>query len=99
MPSLNIWTLAQPLIEQWMLENRGPEARLRDAAQDLAQVAERLPALVRNLDRASEDLAEGGLRLHPESAKALAGQNRSAAWHLRALWAALAILLLLVLLD
>ncbi len=99
MPELNIWTLAQPLIEQWMIENRGPEARLRDTAQDLVQIAERLPALVRNLDRAAEDLAEGGLRLHPESAKALAGSNRNAAWHLRALWAALAILLLLVLLD
>ena len=29
-PTLNIWTLAQPLIEQWMRENRGPEARLRE---------------------------------------------------------------------
>ena len=23
-PRLNIWTLAQPLIEEWMVENRGP---------------------------------------------------------------------------
>ena len=27
-PDLNIWTLAQPLVEEWMRENRGPEARL-----------------------------------------------------------------------
>ena len=28
-PSVNIWTLARPIVEQWMRENRGPEAQLR----------------------------------------------------------------------
>ena len=97
-PELNIWTLAQPMIEDWMIQNRGPEARLRDATHDLVQIAERLPTLVKNLDRASEDLAEGGLRLHPESAKALAAGRGNAAWHIRALWAAVVLLLILVLL-
>ncbi len=99
MPELNIWTLAQPLIEQWVIENRGPEARLRDTTQGLLQVAERLPALIKNLDSVSEDLAEGGLRLHPDSAKALEGRSRVTAWHIGALWAAIATLLLVLLLD
>ncbi len=99
MPELNIWTLAQPLIEQWVIENRGPEARLRDTTQGLLQVAERLPALIKNLDSVSEDLAEGGLRLHPESAKALEGRSSITAWHIGGLWAAVAALLLVMLLD
>ncbi len=94
-PSLNIWTLAQPLIEDWMRENRGPEARLRDAAQEVAQSLERLPALVRNLDMAAAELAEGGLRLHPETARAMASNSGAQTWQLRCLWLAVAALALL----
>ena len=28
-PEVNIWALARPLIEEWMRDNRGPEARVR----------------------------------------------------------------------
>jgi ubiquinone biosynthesis protein len=59
-PNLNIWTLAQPLIEEWMRENRGPEARLRNVANDLWHAAERLPALLSNMDKVAARLAEGG---------------------------------------
>jgi ubiquinone biosynthesis protein len=90
-PEMNIWTLAEPLIEAWMLENRGPEARLRGAIQDLAGTFERLPRLVADVERAASDLSEGGLRLHPESLEALhsQGAQRSARW---AFWVALAAL-------
>ena len=33
-PEVNIWTLARPLIEEWMRDNRGPEARLRQRLRD-----------------------------------------------------------------
>ncbi len=99
MPELNIWTLARPMIEEWMVENRGPEARLRETARDVSHIVERLPSVMRNIDRAAEDLAGGGIRLHPEATKALTGQGRGTAWHLRAIWAAIAILLALWLLG
>src|SRR3546814_14317447 len=35
-PTTNMWMLAQPLMEEWMRENRGPEARLRAPAADTA---------------------------------------------------------------
>lgn len=57
-PDLNIWTLAQPLIEQWMRENRGPEARLAEAVGDGAALLRRLPRLLAALERAAERLAE-----------------------------------------
>jgi ubiquinone biosynthesis protein len=95
-PELNIWTLAEPLIEAWMLENRGPEAMMRGAMQDLTGTFERLPRLVANVERAASDLSGGGLRLHPDSLETLAGQGaqRSARW---ALWIALAALAIVAL--
>jgi ubiquinone biosynthesis protein len=66
-PELNIWTLAQPLIETWMRENRGPEARLRNAAAELLQSAERLPALLANIDKVMGRWAEGGIWLSPDA--------------------------------
>ena len=49
-PSVNMWALARPLIEEWVRENRGPEARLVDFAGDVAAGLERLPALLRDLE-------------------------------------------------
>jgi ubiquinone biosynthesis protein len=66
-PALNIWTLAQPLIDAWMRENRGPEARLREGVEDVLHGLRQLPALADNLEKATEELAAGRIRLHPET--------------------------------
>ena len=97
-PGLNIWILARPLIEDWMRETRGPEARVREAAEATARVLERLPRSLENLDQVLESLAEGA-KPHPDSTRSPAGRDRAAAWHIRALWAGLAALGLLLLLD
>ncbi len=88
-PSLNIWTLAQPLIEDWMRENRGPEARLRDAAQDLTQALERLPGTLADLERAAADLASSGLKLHPETVRQLGVEQNGSGAGRWAFWIAL----------
>ena len=49
-PEINIWTLARPLIEEWMRDNRGPEARVRLGLETIADLVERVPRLVRSLD-------------------------------------------------
>ncbi len=33
-PSINIWLLARPLVEEWMRANRGPEARIKDISRN-----------------------------------------------------------------
>lgn len=71
-PTINMWELARPLIERWMIENRGPEARVVEAASALAGIAGRLPQLLRDAETLSAQLAEGGLRLHPDTVRALA---------------------------
>ena len=91
-PALNTWTLAQPLIEDWMRETRGPEARIRRAAKDLTASLERLPSLIENLEAAAETLGTKGLRLHPESLEALKQPASGPAWQIRALWLAVAVL-------
>jgi ubiquinone biosynthesis protein len=71
-PTVNMWTLARPLIEGWMRENRGPEARLRDAARDAVEALGRVPALLQSLDKVSRLVAEGGgLPLHRDSLAAI----------------------------
>jgi ubiquinone biosynthesis protein len=62
-PDLNIWTLAEPLIAEWMRQHRSPQARVRAGTAELARTVEELPALVRNLDAAARTLASGRLRL------------------------------------
>ncbi len=75
-PTVNMWVLAKPLIEDWMWRNRGPRARLRDAVQDIAGQIERLPATLDRLDEASRMFGEGGVRLHPETIEALREGDR-----------------------
>jgi ubiquinone biosynthesis protein len=74
-PELNIWTLAQPLVEKWMRENRGPEARVGQAAKDLAGIAQRIPDLVGDMEAAAATIARGGVRLHPDTLGAFRRAN------------------------
>jgi len=53
-PELNIWTLAEPLIEDWMREHRGPEARALEAAEAAVETLRRLPRVLRLLERELE---------------------------------------------
>jgi ubiquinone biosynthesis protein len=95
-PTLNIWTLAQPLIDAWMRENRGPEARLREGVEDVLRGLRQLPALADNLERATEELAAGRIRLHPETVAELGARNGGtmARWALPVALAALAVALI-----
>jgi len=99
-PDLNIWTLAQPLIEEWMRENRGPEARLAQSVQDLAGIAARLPTLVKDLEDSAARLARGDIGLDPETLAALRRINdddrRWLSWHI---WVAAALIALVFLLG
>ena len=72
-PEANMWFIARPLIEKWMRENLGPEARIKEAAGEGAAMLKRLPRLVRGLEQALADFEKGGLKLHPDTLKAMRG--------------------------
>lgn len=77
MPEINMWGLARPLIEEWMLQNRGVEARARYALGEAVARIEELPVFVANLEKSAAMLASGGVRLHPDALAALTGGRRS----------------------
>lgn len=97
-PDVNMWTLARPLIEDWMAEHRGPLAQVRHSAESMIATLERAPRVFEKLDRVMDDLSEGGVRLHPATVRALAtalNEGRSRRW-MAAGWYVAAILLLLL---
>ncbi|HVO13849.1 MAG TPA: 2-polyprenylphenol 6-hydroxylase, partial [Alphaproteobacteria bacterium] len=96
-PDVNMWALARPLIEEWMRENRGPEARLRDAATDIAHAIERLPGMLFDLEKTLSDLAKGGLRLEEETLKDLREADRFGPGIIVPLWIIAALLAILIL--
>ena len=95
-PSVNMWQLAQPLIEAWIVDNLGPQAQLRTVVEDGLEVARRLPQLVERVENTLEAAATGGIKLHPSSLAALHGQRHGAALLPWLLCAVLACILLVV---
>ncbi|KAA5607234.1 2-polyprenylphenol 6-hydroxylase [Roseospira marina] len=70
-PTVNMWELARPLIEDWMVRNLGPLGRLREHFETASQAAERLPRILEHADRAASLMGADGLRLHPDTLKAM----------------------------
>ena len=60
--SLNIWTLCRPLIEQWMHQNRGPQARICNGVENLVHSLEQFPRLINSLEELSRRVGESGLK-------------------------------------
>jgi len=89
-PNLNMWDASRPVVERWMTTHFSPEARIKDAAEAaraLAPVIGKLPETLRTAQAVTEMMSNDGLKLHPETAKAIAmeksRQNRPlkiAAW-------------------
>ena len=89
-PNLNMWDTARPVVERWMTQHFSPEARLKDAAETaraLAPVISKLPETLRTAQAVTQMMSNDGLKLHPDTAKAIAleksRQNRPlriAAW-------------------
>jgi len=96
-PDANMWFLIRPLIEDWMYDNLGPEAKVRDAIQNLQQALERLPEMVESVEHGSRMLADGRLKLHPDTIRALRGEDAGPRRPARGLWLiALALLVVFV---
>jgi ubiquinone biosynthesis protein len=92
-PKLDIWTVADPVVRQWIERNLGPIGRIQGAmagAGELGKAMSGLPAIASRSIRVLEQLetmARDGLVLSPDTIAALgrvrARQNR---WRTVALW-------------
>ncbi len=74
-PEVNMWEMARPLIEGWMLSHLGPVARVKDSVSSFIATLESLPRLVAQAERTVEALSSGGFKLHSGSMDSL-GQTR-----------------------
>ncbi|HEY5337045.1 MAG TPA: 2-polyprenylphenol 6-hydroxylase [Rhizomicrobium sp.] len=95
-PDFDIWETARPVVEKWMIAQIGPEARLRevgDGVNALGRLARDLPQLLRNAEIVSAMLADGGMRLHPDTIRQIADAQAARSRNTRiALWVAVAAL-------
>jgi ubiquinone biosynthesis protein len=86
-PTVNIWAMARPLIEQWMRDNRGPEAQLRERFENVVAVLDAIPPLVEDLGALVKTWSEEGIVMHAESLAAHAAQRwREVFWVIIPLW-------------
>jgi ubiquinone biosynthesis protein len=96
-PTINMWQLARPLVEDWMRENRGPEARIRESARELVDFVQRVPELARKIEHVVHEIADEGLRLHDDSVEAFALARTGGEALIAPLWI-IAVLLFFILL-
>jgi ubiquinone biosynthesis protein len=74
-PNENMWNLSRPLIEEWMRDNLGPEAKIAEATRQAGAMLRRLPGVIEAAERASGVLTEQGLKLHPDTVAAMRGRG------------------------
>jgi ubiquinone biosynthesis protein len=83
-----MWALSRPLVEDWMRVHRSPPARAAQAAAELAEGLQRLPALFADVERGLRQLGEGGLKLHPDTLRLVLGTPRGGLSLVWPLWVA-----------
>lgn len=104
-PDFNMWTTAEPVLRAWLERRVGPEGRLEDAvrgAERMGRLVGDLPELLETAERAARSIGGSagaeGLRLHPDTARAIAeAQARQDAPTRAAMWVGAAALVLIAL--
>jgi len=82
-PTVNMWQLAQPLVEDWIAFNLGPVGATRRLSTDARDVMERLPRVVRETDDLLAKLRADGER----------GGRGDGGWAQRLVWLVLGLAL------
>ncbi len=98
-PHVNMWRLARPQIEEWVIAILGPQAKVQGAVRDMIDAVERLPRLLTNLEKAAARLADDPratvVAVPPGETRA----SRATAWGTWCIALLLAAILLLIALD
>jgi ubiquinone biosynthesis protein len=89
-PEHSIWESAKPVVEQWMIDQVGPQARLNQAAEGMTTIGRAIaafPEVLKNAEQIAAQLSQGGVKLHPDSTRAIAeAQTRQTAHTRIAIW-------------
>jgi len=98
-PKLDMWSVADPVVREWIERNLGPVGRLEDVAQGAGEIGKFIGQVPGLLTRAGtlidqfDDITRDGLVLSPETVEAIgrAGARRNR-WTAVALWTIAALL-------
>ena len=77
-PALNVWTAAEPVAREWVEQNLGPLARLRDTGASLGDILLKTPGLLEQLQSTAlgfSEMARSGLRLDDETISKIAKEQ------------------------
>jgi ubiquinone biosynthesis protein len=92
-PKLDIWTVADPVVREWITQNLGPLGRMQSAlsgAGELGRLLGDFPAIAArtvSLIEQFEGMAREGLALEPDTiAEIKRAEERSHRWSILALW-------------
>jgi ubiquinone biosynthesis protein len=98
-PKLDMWTVADPVVREWIERNLGPAGRLEDVAQGAGEIGRFLGQVPSLLERAAtlidqlDDITRDGLVLSPETVEAIGrAEQRRNRWTSVALWSIAALL-------
>ncbi len=74
-PEANMWMLARPLVDDWVTANLGPDRQIREAAKEFSTTIGRLPKMLGDLETGAAMIANGEIKLHPDTIHALRGES------------------------
>ncbi len=69
-PDVNMWKLAEPLIEEWAERNLSPEAKLKFVGKKMKNMRKTIKNFLQNSENIDNIFTADGLRLHPDTIEA-----------------------------
>ena len=98
-PKLDMWTVADPVVREWIERNLGPAGRLEDVAEGAGEIGRFLGQVPALLERGAtlidqlDDITRDGLVLSPDTVEAIGrAEQRRSRWTAVALWAIVVLL-------
>ncbi|MGH6683580.1 MAG: 2-polyprenylphenol 6-hydroxylase [Pseudolabrys sp.] len=98
-PKLDMWSVADPVVREWIERNLGPAGKLEDVAEGAGEIGRFLGQVPGLLTRAGtlidqfDDITRNGLVLSPETVEAIGrAEQRRNRWTTVALWTIAALL-------
>jgi ubiquinone biosynthesis protein len=102
-PKLDMWTVSEPVVREWMERHLGAAGRMENAAEGAFEVGRFLAGMPGLMSRGAammeqlDAITRDGLVLAPETVSAIGrAEARRSRWTALALWAIAALLLILV---
>ena len=74
-PEANLWRIAEPLLAAWVGSAVAPETRLREGMESAGRLARQVPYLLDKAQQAAAMVSGQGMRLHPDSTRAIAAEQ------------------------